>query len=365
MLTHGSSLAAVMMPKKKIESLVFFASHVDSPGLKVKPVPFWEKRSMGLIQVEPYGHPILSSWIGRPLCLTGSFWTKGKKGIEQHYIDPTTSLTGVIPHLAIHLDRTVNEKGHIVDPYKDLHVVLSPAGGVESFQSLLKAKGDILFHDLSFVPIEKPSFVGTEKEILVSPRLDNLLSVFSLQQLIDEEIVSDHTAFVFLFYNHEEVGSCTDEGAESRLFLDALNVLLPKDPLAAFECKKESAIFSLDMSHAFHPFHEDSADPRHTPEMGKGVVFKVSVDQKYSGGWQASAAFLDTMKQKDIPIQMYSTKNGLKSGSTVGPLLSSSLGIPALDIGIGVLGMHASYEVAACSDVHSLIHALKEYCKNK
>jgi aspartyl aminopeptidase len=361
LLTHGASTAAVIMPKKKVDSLTLFACHVDSPCLKLKPLPLWEKHKMSLAQVEPYGHPILSSWMGRPLCLSGAFWVKGKSGIEKRLVDAETSCTGILPHLAIHLDRSVNEKGHMVDPYKDLHVLLSPSKGQVTLESLLKEKKEILFHDLSFVPMEKPGFLGLEKTLIVSPRLDNLLSVFSLLQVMKENIESENRAFVFLFYNHEEVGSCTDEGAESRLFLEVIQSLLPKDPIEAFECKKRSLILSLDMSHAFHPNHEDSSDPRHTPELGKGVVFKISAEQKYAGGGLASASFLDVMKQQKIPIQMYSGRNGMKSGSTVGPILASQLGIPALDIGIGILGMHASAEVASCEDVQSLIHALRVY----
>ena len=310
-----------------------------------------------MVQDESYGSPIHSSWIGRPLSLTGVYWTKGKKGVQEHLVDPSRSCTGIIPHLAIHLDRTVNEKGHMVDPHKDLNVLLSPSRGELSFQDLVHEK-EILFHDLSFVPLEKPCFIGLDDAFLSSPRLDNLLSVFALRTVIEERKQSDHTAVVSLFYNHEEVGSCTDEGAESRLFLDALAVLLPKDPIEAFHCKKNSVIFSLDGSHAFHPLHEDSSDPRHAPELGKGLVLKVSVEQKYAGGGFLAASFLDRMKQKKIGVQIYSTKNGMKSGSTVGPILASRLGIPALDIGIGLLGMHSSCEVASLDDIQSLIHAL-------
>lgn len=361
-LTQGASVAAIVMPKKKMDSLTLFACHVDSPCLKLKPSALWEKKQMTLAHVEPYGHPILSSWIGRPLSLTGAYWVKNKGAIEKRLVDGKKGVSGVIPHLAIHLDRTVNEKGHLVDPHKDLHVVLSPSQGAITLSSLLKEKGEILFHDLSFVPMEKPCSFGLHDSLLLSPRLDNLLSVFALLQLLESSTFSDTRAFAFLFYNHEEVGSCTDEGACSRLFLDVLQSLLPQDPIEAFRCKQRSSLFSLDMSHAFHPHHEDSSDPRHASELGKGVVCKTSIEQKYAGSGLLSAAFLDAMKKNTIPVQIYSTRNGLKSGSTVGPLLSSQLGIAALDIGIGILGMHASAEVASFDDVHSFVQALRSCC---
>ena len=363
-LTNGASTAAILLPKNELKSLTFFVSHVDSPALKMKPLALWDKHMMSLAHVEPYGQPILSSWFGKPLSLTGAYWTKGKKGVEMHLVDTKNSPTGVIPHLAIHLDRGVNEKGHMVDPHKDLHVLLSPSEGPVTLKRLLQEKKEILFHDLSFVPQEGPHSVGLDETLLVSPRLDNLLSVFSLLEVLKEEVQSEDRAFVFLFYNHEEVGSRSDEGAESRLFLEVIESLLPKDPIDAFECNKRSLILSLDMSHAFHPSHEDSSDPRHTPELGKGVMLKISAEQKYSGGCRAAAEFIDLMKQKKVALQMYSTRNGLKSGSTVGPILASQLGIATLDIGIGVLGMHSSAEVASYDDVHALVHLLQTYCRS-
>lgn len=357
-LTQGASTAAILMPKKKVDSLTLFACHVDSPCLKLKPHAFWEKKQMTLAHVEPYGHPILSSWVGRPLSLTGAYWVKHKGAIEKRLVDPKRAVSGVIPHLAIHLDRTVNEKGHLLDPYKDLNVLLSPSQGVVTLSSLLREKEEVLFHDLSFVPRERPCSFGLQDSLLLSPRLDNLLSVFALLQLLESPCLSEARAFAFLFYNHEEVGSCTDEGACSRLFLDVLQSLLPQDPMEAFHCKQRSCLFSLDMSHAFHPHHEDSSDPRHTSELGKGVVCKNSAEQKYAGSGLLSALFLDAMKKNKVPVQIYSTRNGLKSGSTVGPLLSSQLGIAALDIGIGILGMHASEEVASFEDVFHFIHAM-------
>ena len=84
-------------------------AHTDSPCLKVKPNP--EISSKGYLQlgVEVYGGALLNPWFDRDLSLAGRVsYSDRNDGVHSALVDFEQAIA-VIPSLAIHLDREVNE----------------------------------------------------------------------------------------------------------------------------------------------------------------------------------------------------------------------------------------------------------------
>ena len=52
-----------------------------------------------------------------------------------------------------------------------------------------------------------------------------------------------------------------------------------------------------------------------------------------------------------IPIQKVAVRNDSPCGTTVGPLVSSTLGIETVDIGVGIFSMHSIRETGCVKDV--------------
>jgi len=90
------------------------SSHTDSPALKVKPDPIVQKDDYYLLNTEIYGSPILNTWYDRDLSLAGKIVLKDSNSfsLKEELIDFKES-TAVIPNLAIHLNKNVNEDGEI------------------------------------------------------------------------------------------------------------------------------------------------------------------------------------------------------------------------------------------------------------
>lgn len=76
---------------------------------------------------------------------------------------------------------------------------------------------DILDFDLCFADSQGPAIIGLNKEIISAPRLDNLFSSWAAVTSITRVGVTDDSAInVSALFDHEEIGSQTITGADSR-----------------------------------------------------------------------------------------------------------------------------------------------------
>ncbi len=362
-LSHGGMVYGVILPRKRVEKLAIYACHTDSPCLKVKPQGLYKNEEMTLLNCEIYGAPILASWIGRPLQITGKVWGEDSNGKFSEWLLPAyNSIPAIIPHVAIHLDRNVNDSFQI-QKQEMLSCIISNKGDISSFEDLVRPFipdiHKVHFHDLFVIPAEIPSF--QERVELISPRLDNLSSAWALLRAFQDAEISDTTAQLFLFCNHEEIGSETTEGAYSSLVHDLVNVILEglseKERLAI---KAKSTIVSCDAAHATHPILSEKHDSRHKVYLGKGIALKLNSNYKYSSPPEKVAQVLALFKKEHIPYQIFTSRNDIPCGSTVGPILSTRLGINAIDIGAPILGMHAALEMGTISDIEALKLAIQK-----
>ncbi|MGA1111779.1 MAG: M18 family aminopeptidase, partial [Ilumatobacteraceae bacterium] len=94
-------------------------AHTDSPGLHLKPRPEGTASNFGTLDVEVYGSPLLNSWLDRDLDLAGHVVLKN--GARRLF--RSNAPVARLPQLAIHLDRTVNESGLVLDKHAHLRPV--------------------------------------------------------------------------------------------------------------------------------------------------------------------------------------------------------------------------------------------------
>ena len=270
----------------------------------------------------------------------------------------------VIPSVAIHLDREVNQ-GTALKANTDLLPLLGCGTERGRFRSLLaEAAGvpeeDILSTELFLYPRAAAVLLGAEGEFVASPRLDDLQCVFGCLEgfLAAKEGGSVPVLCVF---NNEEVGSGTRQGADSTFLTDVLeriSTALGRDwRLMAVN----SFLVSADNAHAVHPAHPELSDGAERPVLNGGVVLKYNAGQKYTTDAVSGAVFREVCRAADVPVQRYSNRADLPGGSTLGNISSAHLSIPSVDIGLPQLAMHAAYEVAGSRDTALLVRAMAEY----
>ena len=113
MARNGSSVVAFKVGERAAspEGLHFqlTAAHGDSPTFKVKSVPVVDGPEGALcLDTEPYGGMIDYSWFDRPLSLAGRVLVQRGDKVESRLVSLEQPIA-MIPSLAIHLDRGVND----------------------------------------------------------------------------------------------------------------------------------------------------------------------------------------------------------------------------------------------------------------
>ncbi|MEN9344235.1 MAG: hypothetical protein RLZZ453_1022 [Chlamydiota bacterium] len=344
---RGGSVAAFWMPEKKAVRAKLLTAHSDSPALKLKPSPLFSTENYLQIATELYGAPLLSSWLNRDLAIAGRIFAPEEKLVylKEHPL--------CIPQLAIHLDREVNEKGLILNKQEHLNAILGMTQ--KTLEEVLGVK-KILAHDLFLVSSEKASLIGFNQEMVASSRLDNQLSTWALLETISCQKAQKDCMVIAFFFDHEEIGSMTKEGASSSFPADIFYRTLDTEERQIV--KAHATCLSIDAAHALNPNYAQKYDPRHSPLLGRGVVFKCHAMHKYATDAASLAPLVSLCHEHDIAHQFFASRSDTPSGSTVGPVIATKLGIPTVDIGVPLLSMHSIREVCAIKDYLELTKLL-------
>lgn len=368
---NGSSLCAFSLPVKKPEGMDIAASHTDSPGFKLKPNPEFRKENMVMVGVEVYGAPLLSSWLNRDLGVAGRIVYLDKKGEVKESLVNCSDMPVVIPQLAIHLDRQVNEAGLILNKQEHLSALAGCASSEDKtyLEILLGAKistGTLLGSDLFLYPLEPPALLGMQKEMLASYRIDSLASVHAIMQgmLHGGSPLHKNRIKMAIFWDNEEIGSETAHGAGSPFLLQVVERLTLALGLSREEFLRlmhKSQCVSVDLAHALHPNHAERHDPRHQIKLGGGIVVKFNAQQRYATDARSCAKIAHLCLQADLPFQKFACRNDIPCGSTIGPIQAALSGISTVDIGIPQLSMHSSREIIAWQDHLDMCRLLAAY----
>ena len=371
---NDSSLIAFIVGTKTKDASGFkiIGAHTDSPNLKLKPNPSYDKNGYLQLGVETYGGVLLTTWTNRDLSLAGRVIIKGKKQPQSKLILFDEPLLR-IPQLAIHLNRDVNEKGLTLNKQNHLPPIFSLSDKKGSNKNLLEKRvaqklkcksADILNMELSLYDTQSGAIGGAEGEFIFSSRLDNLASCHAALQALTESKTKDPMTRVIAFYDDEEVGSDSAQGAGSPFLKDVLERLTlesdnPRETF--FRSMANSFFISADMAHAVHPNYPEKHDPQHMPVLNGGPVIKCNSNQRYATEGVSSAWFEMLCKKAGVQVQKFVVRSDLGCGSTIGPITAANLGIRTVDVGNPMLSMHSIREMAGAKDHLPLIKAFKEY----
>ena len=387
-IVRGSTVIALRVPKSMTQFPGFriALAHTDFPTLKITPHP--DRISCGVQTLHPeiYGSPIFTSWLDRDLGYAGviAYAEGGDVQLKTFRGDKLFR----IPQLAVHLNRGVNQDGLRVDPQTDLDALWSVVTG-EKFEDTLQRElpegAKLLDFDVQLFDAQKAARGGIHDEWIYSGRLDNLSSCHAIAEAFIAAEPLENDFAVACFFNNEEVGSTTREGAGGNFLKSVLDsivssgysrmtchpgaegdrvhetVAVPNIDTLLATC---SLALSIDMAHAVHPNCPQKHEQNHAPILGGGIVLKTNSQKRYASDVYSNARLKLLCEQANINCQTFVMRNDMPCGSTVGPTVSASLGIPTVDIGEPMLSMHSIREMTAARDHADMISLLKVFYQN-
>ena len=366
---NDSAIIAFQLPNEEVKGFHMVASHSDSPSFKIKEnAELTLDKAYTKLNVEKYGGMIMSSWFDRPLSVAGRVYVHAEQGIEKRMIHFDEDLL-VIPNLAIHMNREVNN-GVKYSAQTDMCPVLSTTADKTQFATLLSEKAgvnaeDVLGQDLYLYTRQKGLVVGADKDMIMSPRLDDLECAYgSMQALI--ESTPDKFVNICTVLDNEEVGSGTRQGADSDFLYSTLKRIvyaMGGNEETYMQTVAESFLISADNAHAIHPNHPEKADPTNRPVLNGGIVIKYSGNQKYTSDAFSGSVMKKLCMDADVPYQVFYNHSDVLGGSTLGNISTAHVSVASVDIGLPQLAMHSAVETAGVKDVEYLIKGLKEFYK--
>lgn len=346
------------------------AAHTDFPGFRIKQNAELVRNGYAQLNVEVYGGPILNTWMDRPLSAAGRVSLK-----SDDIFHPRTRLVDlkrpffVIPNLAIHLNREVN-KGVELNRQKELLPIAGMGGeslSKEFLRELLAEKlqekpEDILDFELGLYNTDLPVRTGLREEFLSAPRIDNLSSI---QAIVTGLIEGGRDGInVAAFFDHEEIGSRTKQGAGSMLLsmvLEKISLGLSKDRSSYLQSLLNSMFLSADVGHGFHPNYPEKMDLSNHSPLNHGFCIKEACSQSYATDSRAVAVIQQICMREEIPYTKFFNRSDGTAGSTLGSIASAMVPVPTADVGIPLLAMHSARELMGVEDERALTDMVRAY----
>lgn len=334
------------------------AAHHDIPGFRIKPSASKVEKGYERLALEPYGGLIHHVWLDRPLSCAGRIYYNDNEATNYADFDLQKPIA-IIPSAAIHIVNNVNEGAKFDLQTEICPFVGQPEEGNPEFMRYVAENAGveydkILSFDIMMYDAQPAEYIGINDEFISSSGLDDCQMAYALISAIVSAERIDNSFIVHIF-DHEECGSASDRGAQSRIFTEIIERICYNQGYSYDDiCRvlSQSIIFSADMAHATHPSYSNKSDDNSIVYLNKGPVLKINSNQSYATSAQGSAFFKKLCKDNNIPCQEFVNRSTARGGRTIGPMISASSGILTVDIGNPMLAMHSIRELGGAADVY-------------
>lgn len=385
---NASTLAAFALGGKFTAGNGFsmVGAHTDSPVLKLKPHSAVTKGNYLAVGVEPYGGGTWPTWFDRELSISGRAVVARGEGFSHELVRLDKGVTR-ISNIAIHLQRELgtklefNKQTHLLPILATkvkaaLNAPSSSGSGSEPAPKhhpvLLKLLAeklgchpeDIRDFDLNMHDAQPAAIGGACDEFVFSARLDNQGMCFAALEalLAAQNLENDVCCRVAVFFDNEEVGSTSAQGADSTLMNQLCHRITSSvtgsEALSSVKFEqlidmafRKSFLLSADMAHALHPAYEAKYEPQHSPALHSGPVIKHNANQRYATTAPTAWVIREICRRHSVPVQDFVVRNDSPCGSTIGPMMSANMGVRTMDMGAPCLSMHSIREVCGTDDI--------------
>jgi len=386
-INKDKGIVLIVMGDDLEDGMHIVGSHIDSPRLDLKQVPLFEEGNMAYFKTHYYGGIKKYQWLTLPLALHGVIFNKdGDKidiSIGEEDDEPIFYISDLLPHLAA--DQMQLKASELIKG-EQLNIII----GHNSFGLDQEEKNPVKNNILSFLKekykIEEEDFVTAEIEAVPAGRArevgfdrsliaghghdDRVCSYANLESII--EVENPEKTAVGLFVDKEEIGSVGNTGMTSKFFENVVAELLGLSKgysgLVLRRAMAKSKVLSADVSAAYDPNFPDVLEKNNASYMGCGVTICKYTGARGKGGTNdANAEFLQEIRQtfnrENVIWQTGELgKIDQGGGGTIAYILAE-YGMEVLDVGTGMLSMHAPIELVSKADAYMTYKAYKAFLK--
>ena len=383
---NGSSMIAFVIGNEYEpgNGAAMLAGHVDALTAKLKPISKVPDRA-GYIQlgVAPYAGSFSGpTWWDRDLGIGGRVLVKesnGKVVTKLVKLDwPIARIPTLAPHFGAAARGPFNLETQMVP------IIGLETCGSEQVQDQAGAKSSLLFGDGTFASTQPPGLVkaiakeleiedcdsivnwelelfdiqpaqlgGINKEFLFAGRIDDkLCSWAAVQALIESSSdKSRHSGIIKVaaLFDNEEIGSLLRQGARGNLLHSTIERVVDSfrtstSPSAASlggQTFANGFLVSSDVIHAVNPNFLNAYLENHSPQLNVGLAVSADPNGHMTTDAVSTAVLGRCADLCGAKLQVFQIRNDSRSGGTVGPMLSSAMGVRAVDAGIPQLSMHS------------------------
>lgn len=347
--------------------------HIDALTAKLKPVSNKPNKA-GYVQlgVAQYAGGLNHTWWDRDLSIGGRVVVRdeetGKTTTRLVKVDwPVAKIPTLAPHFGVGMFGSNNRETQAV-PIMGLESSRSdaeaePLGPVGTFvttqpprlvkligkQLGIKSYGSILNWDLELYDSQPAQTCGLDRELITGGRIDDKLCSWSALMALLAADAKDDDGYIKLvaLFDDEEIGSLLRQGARSN-FLPivierAVEALNPHcyGPGLLGQTYAKSFLVSADVTHAGNPNFLETYLDQHVPQLNVGIAITGDSNGNMTTDGVSTAILRRVAEIIGAKTQTFQIRNDSRSGGTIGPSLSSAMGVRAADAGLAQLSMHS------------------------
>ena len=377
----GKTLLLAVIGKQPVEKGTrFVGGHTDCPRLDAKPCPLYQDSDLVLLDTHYYGGIKKYQWTTIPLALYGVVirkdGTKVELAIGDKPGDPVFTVTDILPHLDnVQSKKTITEAingeqlnvlfGSRPVAKKDEDKNCKDKTKLRILRLLNEAYGieeeDFCSAELEIVPAGAARELGFDRSMILGfGQDDRVCGYAAARALMDMKKIPDLTAGA-LICDKEEIGSYGRSGMDSTFFENTIAELVNAtadrySDLTVRRALEHSSMISADVTALHDPGYPESSSPNNQAKINCGVALS-----KYTGARgksstnDASAEFMGEIRsifnKANVlwqPCEIGRVDVG--GGGTIA-LYMARMGMNVVDCGVGLLCMHAPWEVAGKLDV--------------
>ena len=368
------------------EGMNILGAHIDSPRIDLKANALYESDDFTYFDTHYYGGIKKYQWVTLPLAIHGVVVKKDGTKIEicigEKEGDPVVGITDLLPHLA---QEQMKKDGNKLIEGEDLDVLIGNIPVPEKEKDAVKEnilnllqkeynieEEDFLSAELEIVPAGRARDFGLDRSMIMAYGQDDRVCAYtSLEAFL--EIEETEKTLSCILVDKEEIGSVGATGMQSHFYDNAIAEICmligDTTPVATRRVLSNSKMLSSDVNAAFDPLYKQAMDKNNASMFSRGMVFcKYTGSRGKSGSNDANAEYIAELRKvmDDANVSFQISELGkvdIGGGGTIAYILAN-YNMEVIDCGVGVLSMHAPWEVTSKADIYEAYRGYMAFLKN-